>query len=242
MKIIKLLNYIFQVFIRNIVSIVILFSLTRFMGKKQISQLTFFDYCIGITIGSIAANFSLDENITYLHGIETLIIWGVLPIFISYFSLKSMFIRRKFEDTPTILIQNGKIIEKNLKKERFNINDLLEELRLKNVFNISDLEFSLLETTGEISIQLKSEKQPLTPSDLNIPVKYKGLCASLIIDGKIMYSHLKILKLTETWLKNELKKKKVKSLEQVLFASLDNDKNLYVSLKNNNIKEENVMD
>jgi uncharacterized membrane protein YcaP (DUF421 family) len=242
MGIIKFLKLSFEIFIRNTVSLMLLFSLTRFMGKKQVSQLSFFDYCVGITIGSIAASFSVDETIPYLEVIESLIIWGIFPILISYFSLKNMFIRRKFEDTPTILIQNGKIIERNLRKERFNINDLLEELRLNGVFNIKDVEFAILETTGKISIQLKPEKQPVTPSDLNIPVKYEGLCASLIIDGKIMHSNLKLMKLNESWLKNELKKKKIKSLDEVFFVSLDSGGNLYISLKNNNIKEKNIMD
>ncbi|WPC44608.1 DUF421 domain-containing protein [Clostridium sp. JS66] len=242
MIIIKFLKLGFEIFIRNAIALMLLFSLTRFMGKKQVSQLTFFDYCVGISIGSIAASFSVDENIPYFEVIESLIIWGVFPILVSYFSLKCMFIRRKFEDTPTILVQNGKIIERNLRKERFNINDLLEELRLNGVFNIKDVEFAILETTGKVSVQLKREKLPLTPYDLKIPVEYEGLCASVVIDGKIMYSNLKLMNLNESWLKNQLKKQKIKSLNEVFFASVDTNNNLYVSLKNNNIKDKNIMD
>jgi uncharacterized membrane protein YcaP (DUF421 family) len=201
------------------------------MGKKQISQLSFFDYVVGITIGSIAATLSVDDTITYSRGITALVIWAISPIAISYINLKSMRARRIFEGIPTILIQNGRIIKSNLKKEKIHLNDLLEELRIKGVFNIEDVEFAILETSGKMSVQLRSQEQPVTPSDLNIPTHYKGLTANLIIDGKIMHDNLNLVGLDENWLTNELHKKDIQSADQVFLASLNTTGSLYIQLK-----------
>lgn len=231
-----------DIFYRSIFSFMVLFLLARFMGKKQISQLNFFDYAVGITIGSIAASFSVDSSISYSHGLISLAVWGLLPIAIAYTTLKSLYARRFFGGTPSVLIQNGKIIEDNLRKERFNINDLLEELRIKGVFDIADVEFAILETNGKISVQLKSQKEPLTPAALSTPTRYKGLSANLIIDGKIMKNNLSLVNLDEGWLKNELKKKNINSLDEVFLASLNNDGTLYIDKKKKKTKIEKVLE
>lgn len=221
-----------EIIMRNIAAVTCLFIFARLMGKKQISQLSFFDYVVGISIGSIAAAFSVDKRITYSEGIISLIIWAMLSIFIAYLSLKNLKARKLLEGELTILIENGRIIEENLRKERFNINDLVEELRMKGVFNISDVEFALLETSGRVSIKLKSQKLPVTPSDIGIPTNYQGLSTNLIIDGEIIKNNLMYVKLDETWLTNELGKRGINSAKEVLLASLDTEGNLYVSLKN----------
>jgi uncharacterized membrane protein YcaP (DUF421 family) len=112
--------------IQSLVSIIILFSLTRIMGRKQISQLNFFDYIIGISIGSIAANFAVETSVSYPSGICALIIYAIFPIVFSFLSLKSFKVRKFLEGTPIILMQNGHIIEKNLKRVQLTINDFLE--------------------------------------------------------------------------------------------------------------------
>jgi uncharacterized membrane protein YcaP (DUF421 family) len=226
------------IFLRSIISFLVLLILTRLLGKKQISQLTLFDYVTGITIGSIAASLAIDTKISFSHGIIGLIIWTILPIAVSYITLKNTRLKRLFDGTPSILIQNGKIVYANLKKERFSVVDLLEELRLKEVFNICDVEFAILETSGKLSVQLKSQKQPLTPSDLNIPTSYDGLSANLIIDGEIMHEHLKLVNFNKEWLENELKIRNIKSTKEVVLAILDSTGNLAVFLKAK-IPEEN---
>lgn len=231
-----------DIFTRCIVSFFVLFLLTRFMGKKQISQLNFFDYAVGITIGSIAATFSIDNTIEYSHGLIGLTVWGLLPIVIAYATVKSIHARRLLGGVPTLLIQNGKIIEGNLRKERFNVNDLLEELRIQGVFDISNVEFAILETNGKISIQLKSQKNPITPSDLNIFTKYKGLSANLIIDGKVMHNNLGLVNHDEIWLLNELKKYKIDSPDEVFLASLNSDGSLYIDRKNIKINPKKVLE
>lgn len=232
----------FDIFSRGIISFSILFIMARLMGKKQISQLSFFDYVVGISIGSIAAAMAVDDRISYLHGIIALVIYGFLPIIISYITIKSIWARRVFGGIPTILIQNGQIIEENLKKSKFHINDLLEELRIKGTFNVADVEFAILETGGKVSLQLKSQKQPLTPSNLNIPTKYQGLCANLIVDGEIMQEHLSMVNQNESWLLNELKIRNINSPKDVLLASLDTNGELYITKKNRLINEAKVLE
>jgi uncharacterized membrane protein YcaP (DUF421 family) len=222
------LNTIFK----SILAFSVLFILTRLMGKKQISQLTFFDYVVGICIGSIAANTALSSGSEFYKGFIAMIVFACFAILLSYITLKSFTARSLLDGTPTIIIQNGKIIEKNLKKSKFNINDLLEQLRIGNAFNIKDVEFAILETNGELSIQLKPYKQPLTTNDMNISTKYQGICINLIIDGKIISSNLNTINKDNNWLINELKKQNINSPSEVLLASLDSNNNLHIDKKN----------
>lgn len=225
----------FDIFIRNIIAIFILFIFTILIGKRLISQLNFFDFIVGITIGSIAASMSVDRSISISHGTFTLIIWGFVPIIVSRISLASNSARKVFDGTPSVVVQEGKILEDNLKKQKYNINELLEELRLGGVFNLSDVETAIIETNGRISVQLKAEKQPVTRSDLKIPAIRKGLCANVILDGKILPEQLRLLNRDRDWLTNEIKKRNIKSAEQILLASVDAQGSLYIDLKDDNL-------
>ena len=237
----KILFDIGSISIKSIVAALVLFILTRIMGKKQISQLTFFDYVVGISIGSIAASLSVDQRISFIDGITSMMIWTLVPLVFSYLSAKSIKTRRLLDGTPTILIQNGKIIEKNLTKTKLTINDLLEELRVKDVFNIADVEFALLETNGKISVLKKSSNQTTANSDLKAPVDHQGLCANVIIDGKIMKNNLKLLEINEIWLLNELKKNNILSVKNVLLACYDTSGFLHIDIKNNDPQVFNVL-
>jgi uncharacterized membrane protein YcaP (DUF421 family) len=230
-----------DIIFRNLIAVGILFLVTLVIGKKLISQLNFFDFIVGITIGSIAAALSVDKTITYSHGIISLLIWGLIPLVVAKIALADIRARRSLDGVPTLLVQNGKILEDNLKKEKYHVNDLLEELRLKGVFNIADLNFAILETSGQISVQLKPEKQPVTVSDLNLSATHQGLCANLIIDGRILYQHLKLVNRDETWLREELKKQNIEDVGQVLLASMDGNGNLYIDVKDEQVEEFNVL-
>jgi uncharacterized membrane protein YcaP (DUF421 family) len=218
--------------IRSIVSVSVLFILTRIMGKKQISQLTYFDYVVGITIGSVAAELALEKNVHYPEGIISMLMLTLFPIVLSFISVKSNIARKIFDGTPKILVQNGKIVEKNLKNTQITVNDLLEELRINKVFNLGDVEFVILETSGRFSIQLKSNMQFTTPSDLNISTTYKGLCTNLIIDGKLVKDNLIYINKNNIWLINELQKQNISSIDEVLLAFLDTNNILHVDKKN----------
>lgn len=227
-----MLNDILTTIFKSTVSVGILFILTRIMGKKQLSQLTFFDYVVGISIGSIAAEFAVDSSINYAKGITGLIIYSLFPIILSLISLKNYKARKLLDGKPTILVNNGQIVEKNLKKAKLTVNDILEECRLKNIFNLADVEFAVFETSGKVSIELKSIDQPLTPKDMNIQTAYKGLCINVIIDGEILDDHLQMIGKDRKWIKEELRKQNVLDFKEVLLGYIDSNNQLVVQKKN----------
>jgi uncharacterized membrane protein YcaP (DUF421 family) len=226
-----LLNDILTIILKSLASVVILFILTRIMGKKQLSQLTFFDYVVGISIGSIAAAFAVDSSVNYAKGITGLIIYALFPIILSLISMKSNKARILLDGKPTILVNNGQIVGENLKKAKLTVNDILEECRLKGAFNLADVEFAVLETNGQVSVELKSANQPLTPKDMNIQTAYKGLCLNVIVDGEILDHHLQMVGKDRMWLKEELKKQNVTDFRQVLLGYLDSNNRLIVQKK-----------
>jgi len=216
-----MLDKIMHTTISSLIAICALFILTRIIGKKQMSQLTFFDYVIGISIGSIAARYAVVRTMHIAEVITALVIFTMFSIVSSFTSRKSYIGRKLLDGTPTILIENGRIIEEGLKKSRLNINDLLEECRQRDVFDITEIEFAILETSGRLSVLLKSQNHPLTPKDMSISTDYKGLCANVIIDGKIIKEHLHTLNLDENWLHSELHKQNINSSSDILLAYVD---------------------
>ncbi|MCX7920521.1 MAG: DUF421 domain-containing protein [Clostridia bacterium] len=204
-------------------------TVARIVGRKMISQMTFFDYIIGVTLGSVTANFALVSQIPISSAITVLITLGVLTLTLDYAHIKSLFIRKAIDSEPTVLVENGKIVNQNMSRTRFTINELLMQLREKNVFNIADVEFAVLETDGNLSVLPKSQKAPLTPSDLNISTKYKGLTKDLVIDGNIMSENLKDINLDENWLRDSLKGHGITNIREVFYAGLDSSGNLFVS-------------
>lgn len=218
------------ILLRSIVAFLMLFIMTRTMGKKQISQLTFFDYCVGITIGSIAATMSVDQNVKALNGIVSLFVWGTFPILLAYFSMKSNAFSNLTDGKPTILIRNGKILEDALKKNLMNLNELMLLLREKDIFTVSDVEMAVLETNGGLSIMLKTDKQPVTAKMLNIAVEQEHSPSILIMDGKVMKKSMEKLGHTSDWLLAEVQKQGANKIEDVFFAQVDSHGQLYIDL------------
>ncbi|MGI5849648.1 MAG: DUF421 domain-containing protein [Christensenellales bacterium] len=228
-----MVNDILQTMLKSLVSVAVLFVLTCIMGKKQLSQLTFFDYAVGISIGSIAATFAVDSSINYVKGITGLIIYSLFPIVLSLISLKNYKAKKLLDGKPTILIQNGQIVEKNLKKIKMTVNDVLEECRLKNAFNVADVEFAILETAGKVSIQMKPENQPLTPKDMNVQKAYRGLCLNAIVDGEILEDHLKMVGKDRQWIIDMLNKQNIPDYRDVILGYIDSNNVLVIQKRNN---------
>ena len=218
------------IIVRSVIAFIVLIIMTRIMGKKQLSQLTFFDYCVGITIGSIAAATSYDTDISLSEGIVALLVWGIIPIILSFVDLKLMFFSKVADGRPTLVIRNGVILEKNLKKSLMKAEELLMLLREKNVFDISDVELAILETNGKLSVMLKPEEQPLTPSTMGVSMKQANSPAILIVDGEVLTANLEDNNLDQEWLKKELKTYGVDRFEDVFLAQLDTKGRLYIDL------------
>jgi uncharacterized membrane protein YcaP (DUF421 family) len=219
------------VVIRSLISYFALLILMRLIGKQQLAQLTYSDYVVGITTGSIAATISVQLNQNTTASLVGLIVWTILPILVAYLCIKNIWIRKVVNGEATVVIENGKIVERNLAQLQISIDDLLSQLRTKDVFNITDVEFGIFETNGQLSIQLKSQKQPLTPNDLNLPTKYLGLPTTLINEGQILQDALKSLNLTRAWLQYQLAKENIEDVSHISLAQLDTTGNLYVDLQ-----------
>jgi uncharacterized membrane protein YcaP (DUF421 family) len=211
-----------DVIIRSIISLAFLFFLTKMLGKKQVSQLSIFDYVIGISIGSIAGEMTINiEKASYMNGLTAMVVYAVIAYLISYLSLKSMSMRRFFTGTPVVLVENGKIIESGLKKSLIDVNDLLEECRSRGFFDLNEIEYAIMETSGKVSFLPKSEYDDLTPEATAVKPPYKALVANVIIDSKIMKKNLDMLHKTEYWLLNELKKQGYNTLDPLLLVTYD---------------------
>lgn len=217
--------------VKTLAAYLLLLLTTRFMGRKIISQMTFFDFAVGVTVGSVTANLALGSQPNSLIAATVLITLGILTIITGFAHIKSNWIRKTLNSEPVVMVQNGKIVEGNLDTTRLTLNELMMKLREKNVFNMNDVEFAILETDGKLSVLPKSQKQPLTPGDMGISTSYKGLTKDLIIDGNIMYENLADIKLDEEWLKGQLEKKDIKNVDEVFYAGLDTLGNLYVSTR-----------
>lgn len=220
-----------EVVYRTFLSALTLFLLARAMGRKQIGELNTFDYIIGITIGSIASEMTVNSDVSLINCIVAMAVLSLIGILISYGTTKSMFLRRFFTGCPIILIENGKIIEKGLNKARFDINDLLQECRINGYFDISEIAYAVMEANGRISFLLKSKYTPVTLSDMKIKASKKGLCVNLIIDGNIMMEHLKNINKDSAWLLTRLENMGYSDYSNILLASCDTKEQITVYLK-----------
>ena len=195
----------------------------RIMGKREVGELSAFDLVVAIMIAELAA-MSMERLDMPLHeGLIPIFTLVFLEMLLSFLSLKSHTIRGIVDGAPSIVIANGKIVEKELRKLRYNMSDLLGQLRVKDVANIADVQYAVLETSGELSVVLKAENRPVTLADLGLPVKYEGIPTPLVFDGHIHYKNLRGLHLDEAWLLNEVRKKGIEQIADVLFASLHTD-------------------
>jgi uncharacterized membrane protein YcaP (DUF421 family) len=212
---------------------VALLILARFLGKKQLSQLTFFHYITGIAFGSIAAEIAGQTDVKFMEGLTALIWWALLTMLASYISLKSSNLRIVLDDQPAIVIKEGAIMESAMKKEKLHVNDLMMMLREQSIFTLQDVHYAILETNGQLSVMKKITQQGATKQDVKASTTApKYLPTELISDGKVMEKNLTELSLTEEWLMQELRKKGVESAEQVFIAQVQDDGTLFVELKN----------
>lgn len=219
---------------RTILILIILFFITKMMGKKQISELNFFDYVVGITIGSIAADISLDIEKDMLAGIAALFIYGFISYIISFVSIKSILARRFFIGVPTVLVEKGKIIESGLKKSKIDVNDLLMVARENGYFNLDEIDYALMEVNGNISFLPKENDKPVTKKDMKIKCNNEGLTVNAIIDSKYMANNMKAINKDKEWLDHELKVNGYDNYDNILLATIDN--NYKVTIYEKNVK------
>ena len=207
-------------FFRSILIYIFVLVVMRLMGKREIGQLQPFELAIAIMIADLASIPMTDPGIPISNGIISILGLLVMHLIISIINMKSMKAREIICGRPTILIYRGKIDEKALKKERFTINELEERLRGNNVTSLGDVEYAILETSGQVTVIQKPEKRNTIPEDFNITPEYEGIPYDLIIDGKVMHKNLKAIGRDTKWLKKQVEKFKIKP-ENALIVTFD---------------------
>lgn len=229
-----------QIVILSVASIVTLFILTKLMGYRQMSQMSMIDYINGITIGSIAAEMAtaLDEN--PLHGIVAMTVYALFAILLSFLSMKSIKLRRFIVGRPVILLNNGSIYEKNLRKAKIDINEFLTQCRVAGYFDVSKLQSAVLEADGRISFLPLSTERPLTAADVKLSPEQETMTANVVIDGHIMQKNLLHTGKDETWLHRQLKAQGADNVRDVLLASVDMQNKLTVFLKNSDERKKDL--
>ncbi len=203
----------------------------RIMGKRQIGQLQPYELVVIIMISELAAVPMQNTGVPLINGLVPIFVLFASEVTLSFISLKSERARGIICGKPSILIQNSRIMEEEMRKIRYNINDLLEQLRAKDVTNIADVEYAILETSGQLSVVLKSDRRPVQPKDLNIAPPYEGLPVTLVMDGHIIHENLHKSNKDIMWLLGELGKSGINNYKDILFASLDPQGQLYYQVK-----------
>ncbi|MDI9260071.1 DUF421 domain-containing protein [Alicyclobacillus sendaiensis] len=223
------------IIIRSLIAFAAMFLFAKLIGKRQLSQITFFEYIVGIAIGDMAAIIPDQLQAPLYHGLLPMAVYTALPILLSFIALKSKKARDILEGKARVLIQNGKILEDNLRKERMSTDELLEHLRAKNVFQVADVEFAIMESNGSVNVMLKPEAEPVTPKRLGLKVPAEAQPQVVIMDGKIMDEGLATLGFNRAWLKAELEKLGV-AVENVYLAQVNAAGELYVDLYDDRVQ------
>jgi uncharacterized membrane protein YcaP (DUF421 family) len=220
---------------RSLIFLGLLFITTKVLGKKQISELSFFEYVAGITIGSIAGEVVTGLEANVWHGMIAVLIFFLVTWLVDFVSLKSKAFRDFAEGKGTVVIKDGKILENNLKKEKYSIDELSALLRQKDIFRIADVEFAVLEPRGNLSTLLKTENRPLTPKDLQMKMAKEKEPQTVIMDGNIIDEPLRCAGKGRGWLYTELEKLEV-TLDNVFLGQVDSYGELTVDLYDDKIQ------
>lgn len=227
-----------SVALTSVGSVAVLFILVKIMGNRELSQFSLFDYVNGITIGSIAAEMATSLENSFLYPLLAMIIYAGAVVMLSYASNKSIKLRRFINGKATVLFDNGKIFNENLKSARIDINEVLVQCRVKGYFNLSDIQTIILEPNGGISVLPKSDMRPITPYDLNICPNQEHLVTNIILDGELLTNNLKSTGHNEVWLKNEMKKQKAGKISDVFLGTLDRNGKLMIYKRNKKKEKE----
>lgn len=203
---------------------------TRFLGKTQVAQLTFYEYISGITIGSIAGNIAAAEPDKFFSHFYDLLLFVLLTYLVALISLKSRRLRKLIEGSPTVIIKNGRILRDNMRSLRYDLDELNAQLRQQGILDVSEVQFAVFETTGELSIIKNPGSQPITKKDLNISADPAKFPVELVMDGEIITENLQKKNLSEDWLHAQLALRGIKNPADVLYAVVDSNGHLFISL------------
>ncbi|MFA1819944.1 YetF domain-containing protein [Virgibacillus oceani] len=222
-----------ELLLRITIGFLVLFFLTRILGRKEISQLSFVNFVSAIAIGSIAADFVLNQDLTILNGVIALTGWTAFTFIMAFIDIWSIKGRKIVSGDPVIVIKEGKIVDKALRRQQLDLDALMAMLREKNVFSIAEVDYAIFEANGKLSVMLKQGKQPVTKIDMNIPGKCRvyPIPIEIIVDGKVIPENLEKLNLDINWVNEQLKKQDIDSIPDVFFAQVQTDGSLFINSK-----------
>lgn len=235
------MNEICYIIVLSLGSVLAIFILTKLMGYRQMSQMSMFDYIIGITIGSIAAEMStsLEDNFTW--PLTAMIVYALAALVLAWVTSKSIKARRLIEGEPLVLLNHGELYRSNLKRAKMDVTEFLAQCRINGYFDVSKLECAILEGNGRISFLPKVEERPLTPNDMQLTPEQDYLVANVILDGNIMEENLKNMGKDEKWLHSQITAQGAKETEEVLLATCDRSDKVTVFLKDNKKDPKDVL-
>lgn len=233
------LEHVYEAIWHTLIGFIYLLFLTRIMGRKQIAQLTFFDYVTGISIGSIAAVVAVDQSIELDVLIASLSVWTICMMITNYLTKTSVPARKIIDSHPVLVIHDGKILEEQLGRMHYNVDDLLMQLRIQKVFDPSQVELGIMEPNGELSVKMRPQFSTVTNQDLNIiqstPLASGLTGRELVVDGQVIDKELAALGVSRQWLDDQLKLQGITDISDILVASIKPDATLYVDKKNDQL-------
>ncbi|WP_163194108.1 YetF domain-containing protein [Clostridium thermarum] len=231
------MNDLIDIVLQTLIAFFAILFITRIIGRQQVAQLTVYEYINGITFGSIAGTVATDLGQSTWGHIIGLFLFGGLTLLMAYLSKKNRKISKIIQGEPVLVIQDGHILEKNLEIFHYTVDDLVHLLRKKDIFNIADVKYGILETTGELSVLKLAEKENVTIEDLKLKTSQEELSTDIIVTGKIIYENLKKRNITVNWLTGQLKMLGVKNINEIYYATLDKDNKLYIDYYNDNLEK-----
>lgn len=216
---------------QTILIFVSLLVFTRILDKTQIGQLTFYEYISGITMGSIAGSMASSDPDKFWSHFYDLSLFAALTYLLSLLTIKNRPLRKLIEGSPSIIIENGRIMKQNMKALRYDLDELNSQLREKGIFDMGEVQYASIEPTGQLSVILKPDFQPLTKGDMNIHLPNSTFPVELIMDGEVIEENLDKRNLTHTWLEKQLTERNIKSPSNVMYAVIDSKGQLFTSTK-----------
>ena len=225
----SVLSSIFWAVVRSVIAFALLITGIRVMGRKAISEMTSFDFGISLALGSVTANIGFGSEHSFHTAVTVLITFACLGILVGKLHIRFFSFDKLVNSEPLVLIENGKLIQANMKKTRLTLTELTALLREKNVFHIGDVLYAILECDGKLSVLPRADKVPLTPSDLHLHPAEKGLTKDLVMDGRILTENLAAAGLTGEWLLDQLKARGIRRVKDVFYAAMEPSGRLYIS-------------
>ncbi len=230
-----------NVILTTLLSVVVLFIITRILGYRQLSELSLFDYINGITIGSIAAELAIAQKDEILLRLISMIIYGIFALLISYTTDKSILMRKFVTGKPIVLMDRGKLIYKNFKKARLDINEFLMKCRNNGYFDLTELDTAIMEPNGRVSFIPTSQNKPVTCSDIKAQPKQSTLLVDLVLDGKIIDDGLSAIGKDKNWLLKKLRSQGNDDISNIFLVTCD--KNLQLSIfEKSDFKPKNIFE